>query len=295
MIITAGLGSSDSAKSFMEAGADEFFIGYIPFEWQGERGLASPLNRREVISCGAQIGGRNELLKLKDMGARAAITLNSLSYRPEEYPMIADIIEDCLGIGFDSFIIADPALIVYLNRNGLINRMRLHVSGELGEMNRYTLDEMLRLGAKRVIFNRKVTLPEIGALTKRAPIEYEAFLMNEMCRFSGMFCDSLHCDEMPPVCREEYRLEGMKAPENTCGIDGCGLCALWRLREAGITHLKIVGRGARTEDMLKSVSAARLALDILEESSSEAAFLRTLKKRLPRGICAERCYYTFRV
>ena len=28
-----------------------------------------------------------------------------------------------------------------------------------------------------------------------------------------------------------------------CGVTGCGLCALYRLREAGITHLKLVGRG----------------------------------------------------
>lgn len=28
-----------------------------------------------------------------------------------------------------------------------------------------------------------------------------------------------------------------------CGETGCGLCRLYQLREAGITHLKLVGRG----------------------------------------------------
>lgn len=46
------------------------------------------------------------------------LTFNSLYYLPEQYPEIGDIIEKCMGIGFRSYIIADPALLVYLKNRG---------------------------------------------------------------------------------------------------------------------------------------------------------------------------------
>ena len=33
MKITAGLGSIDEYERFVQAGADEFFCGYVPFSW----------------------------------------------------------------------------------------------------------------------------------------------------------------------------------------------------------------------------------------------------------------------
>lgn len=37
--------------------------------------------------------------------------------------------------------------------------------------------------------------------------EFEAFVLNELCHFTGAFCNSLHCDEMGYLCRVPYRLE----------------------------------------------------------------------------------------
>mgnify|MGYP000152237555 CR=1 FL=1 len=36
---------------------------------------------------------------------------------------------------------------------------------------------------------------------------YEAFALNELCQFSGAFCNSLHCDEMGYLCRVPYRVD----------------------------------------------------------------------------------------
>ena len=46
MKITAGLGSVDDYLPYVEAGADEFFCGYVPYEWMQNGGLTYPLNRR---------------------------------------------------------------------------------------------------------------------------------------------------------------------------------------------------------------------------------------------------------
>ena len=76
-----------------------------------------------------------------------------------------------------------------------------------------------------------------------------------------------------------------------CGATGCGLCALYALQRAGISHLKLVGRGNHADFMEKDIRNLRKALDILEGSSSEADFRKEMKRQLfPRG-CSGNCYY----
>ena len=38
MKITVGLGSIDEYERFVQAGADEFFCGYVPFSWAEKYG-----------------------------------------------------------------------------------------------------------------------------------------------------------------------------------------------------------------------------------------------------------------
>ena len=61
MKITAGLGSIDEYVRYVEAGADEFFCGYVPYEWNRKYGTILPLNRREVLGVNVQIGAESEL------------------------------------------------------------------------------------------------------------------------------------------------------------------------------------------------------------------------------------------
>ena len=70
-----------------------------------------------------------------------------------------------------------------------------------------------------------------------------------------------------------------------------GLCALYQLQEAGITHLKLVGRGNYTDFMEKDIRNLRRALSILEVSDSNVIYWQNLKEELfPYG-CSENCYY----
>ncbi len=48
--------------------------------------------------------------------------------------MIEEIIRSCMDLGFQSFILADPALMVYLRQQGV--DCQIHLSGETGENNR---------------------------------------------------------------------------------------------------------------------------------------------------------------
>ena len=315
MKITAGLGSIDEYVRYVEAGADEFFCGYVPYEWNKKYGTVLPLNRREVLGINVQIGAESELRILaalvRKYGKPVHLTFNSLYYTPEQYPEIADVLHRCTELGFSSFIIADPALLIYLKNNGI--RCEIHLSGETAEVNSRMIDVFDRLDVSRLIFHRKNSFADMESVIRhekekgsRGVYEFEAFALNELCQFSGAFCNSLHCDEMGHLCRVPYKIgrvkgkreekeeyeERMYDPDGyLCGATGCGLCALYRLRKIGITHLKLVGRGNYVDFMEKDIRNLKTALDILEHVDTEEEYIRDIKRTLfPYG-CSGLCYY----
>lgn len=324
MKIVAGLGSIDEYETFVKAGADEFFCGYVPFSWAEKYGVIHPLNRREVLFYNVQIGSMSELQILKKMvdyyGKPVKLTFNSIYYTGEQYPVIAEIIIQCMAAGFENFIIADPALMLYLRQQKI--NCGIHLSGETAEVNRGMLEQMLPFGIRRVIFHRKNSLGDMQSCIKEAdfPHEYEAFILNELCHFSGAFCNSLHCDELTHLCRVPYELGNLHKKEETdaaqkdvaetdriqgkegkglpldedgylTGSTGCGLCALYRMKQVGITHLKLVGRGNYTDFMEKDIRQLRKALDILEKSDNELQYQRKMKASLFPDGCSQNCYY----
>ena len=334
MKIVVGLGSIDEYIKFAEAGADEFFCGYVPYSWSKKYGTVLPLNRREVLCYNVQLGAFSELEILSGMMKKyekpVHLTFNSLYYIPEQYPEIAGIISQCIKIGFHSYIIADPALMVYLRENGI--NCEIHLSGECGEINSQMVASLAKMRLKRVIFHRKNTFEDMKAVvdkcgkkdgTERIP-EFEAFVLNEMCQFTGAFCNSLHCDEMGYLCRVPYWKKPMSFSESKlekqeknrpgenisisewdsaseltnpvsedgylCGATGCGLCTLKRLSDAGITHLKLVGRGNYTDFMERDIRNLRRTLEILEDSSTEEEYIRAMKAELFPNGCSHMCY-----
>ena len=331
MKLTVGLGSVDEYIRFSEAGADEFFCGYVPYSWTQKYDTMMPLNRREVLCSNVQLGAFSELeilsSMIQDYQRPVHLTFNSLFYLPEQYPEIAKIMKACMCLGFQSYIIADPALILYLREHNI--DCEIHLSGETGEVNSRMVDFFQQFSLKRVIFHRKSSFDDMKAVINaeksygglRAETEFEAFILNEMCQFTGAFCNSLHCDELGHLCRIPYWLEPLRkscdgssfrqlrpsvpaassqtdVPNDSdlpdgyiCGATGCGLCALYRLREIGITHLKLVGRGNYTDFMEQDIRMLRQALAILETSASEKDFQLNMREQLfPQG-CSSHCYY----
>ena len=257
------------------------------------------------------------------------LAFNSLYYRPEQYEEITQIIQQCRSIGFDSYILADPALLVYLRKEKI--DCEVHLSGDLGTVNSAMTEVFAKEYPKRIIFPaQKYDLGNACSdsaynCAERAarkewtyPTEFEAFALNELCQFTGAFCNSLHCDEMGYLCRVPYWLgtvrNGEAVPKKIvalqeqawnqepdlkaydesgylCGETGCGLCALYQLKQAGITHLKLVGRGNYVDHMEKDIRNLRKALEILDAAEDETAFQCMIKRILfPHG-CSEKCYY----
>lgn len=310
----------DDYPLFAEAGADECFCGYVPFSWAEKYGILNPLNRREVRAYNVQIGSYEELKILGSMRQEyqmpAALTFNALSYTPEQYPVVGEIMEQCCQAGFDTMIVADPALLVYIRQQKL--PCRIHLSGEFGEINSQMGAFLQEMDVRRVIFHRKNTTEEIRSCIShlKQDIEYEAFVLNEQCHFSGAFCNSLHCDELGHLCQTPYRLgrirekhsreseamlQKLRTVEPTelspdvenfqTGESGCGLCALFELRESKITHLKVVGRGNHTESMLQDIRQVKRALEMLETVGTKEEFQKQMKAEVFPGGCSGNCYY----
>ena len=339
MKITAGLGSIDDYPRYVRAGADELFCGYVPFSWSEKYGTVLPLNRREVLNYNVQIGSFSELEILANMVQKyqkpVHLAFNSLYYRPEQYEEITQIIQQCRSIGFDSYILADPALLVYLRKEKI--DCEVHLSGDLGTVNSAMTEVFAKEYPKRIIFQRKNTISEMRAVIRHItaqkeaarkewtyPTEFEAFALNELCQFSGAFCNSLHCDEMGYLCRVPYWKKPMSFSESKlekqeknrpgenisisewdsaselmnpvsedgylCGATGCGLCTLKQLSDAGITHLKLVGRGNYTDFMERDIRNLRRTLEILEDSSTEEEYIRAMKAELFPNGCSHMCY-----
>ena len=397
MKIVAGLGSIEEYIPYVEAGADELFCGYVPYWWSQKYGTLSPLNRREVLAYHVQIGAFEDLKILSNLvkiyGVPVTIALNALYYVKEQYEEIASIVASCMEIGFDSFIIADPALVFFLREKGI--RCNILLSGEMSEVNSLFLEQMSKYDISRVIFHRKNSFSDMESCvrkTKEKIPEYEAFVLNEMCHFTGAYCNSLHCDELGHLCKVPYQLGSYGKPafqsnvlyqskENLhtvyktqeekpgCMLDssvtasveyepkmkvfksktaacapganeeaeidgylpganeeaeidgylpganeeveidgyltgatGCGLCALASLQTAGVTHLKVVGRGNYIDYEKEDIRQLKRALTILEEVEAlrqkgsgevqlHAEFQRRIRTRLFHGECSNNCYY----
>ncbi len=167
---------------------------------------------------------------------------------------------------------------------------------------------------------RLCTASEITKLQEKLKLCFYAFVLNELCHFTGAFCNSLHCDEMGYLCRVPYQLGTVKRGDHTggeigktskwngnsweqpaepgeaedgylCGATGCGLCALYQLRAVGITHLKLVGRGNYTDFMEHDIKNLRNALEILEQADSEEVYQKKMNQALFSKGCSGNCYY----
>ncbi len=296
--IVAGLGCADDFDNYVKAGADEVFIGYSPYEWQKTHGFYSPINRRESIHVNVNIGSQTELeslaKKAKEKSIPVTVAFNSLSYRPNEYMDVLAAISNCLEVGINNVIVADMGLLYHLSSKHFFDKLRIHVSGEFGEMNTPLIEFLTEFCIKRIIYHRGIGIENMRRMIADFPeLEHEAFLMNEKCHFTGAYCNSLHCDELVPMCRMPYMFGDYYGVENEKYAEDCGLCSLKKLESAGVTHVKIVGRGASADTMIKSISLTKEAIRTEHNITNEDEYTFYVKNVLMKERCNHQCYYNY--
>ena len=331
MKIVTPLSNTYSYEKLVEAGADEFFCGYVPMKWLEKYTNIMPFNRRESLSGYHNITEKGSMKIIRRMVEKYSVpvkvTFNSHYYVQSQYPLLMEIVKDLMDMGFNTFIIADIAFIIYLREKGI--NCDIHVSGEVEVYNSSAVRFVNQFDISRVVFPRKVTLQNIKDLisnSKLNEMEYEAFILNAMCLYSGAFCNGIHSDELPFICEIPFRMKryeegsskfklaekalskmvnvqnysqqnkqnpqmGQENFSYSLATSGCGLCRIKDLMNIGVTHLKVVGRGCILDTLIKDIQYTKKAVYIAKEAADSEEFINRIRSEFFDNICTYLCYY----
>jgi len=303
MKILSPIDRADEVGPLSDAGADEFYGGYVPDAWRKKYSMLGSANHRYFPS--AQIKDERELKTIiksaHALGKKFFLTLNAPYYLEGQYD---DLVRDALrfsGVGVDAFIVSDLGLIVRLRDR--VPDMPLHLSTLGTVTNSLSARFFHGLGILRVVFPRELTLQEIKGIVRKNPgVEFDSFVMVGKCPNIEGFCSFTHSNQnLIWPCEEPYKMAAIKSGAGTGRIiraqkgwskvnrrRACGLCAVPDLRKAGVGALKVVGRGGPTGLKVKVVSAVR---DVLELSrlGMEGEPLRRRAKKIYSETFGDSC------
>ena len=198
--IAVGIDGADSPeviRELAEAGADEFFAGYVPAEWSSRYGWEIGLNRRTF-------GPDYHFASLPDLQATIVaahsvdrpvfITFNAHDYHAEQVPLLRKIVLDVCASDPDALIVADPALIELLPQWGVTTPV--HISIGAGCFNAAAVRHFCRIAdVPRVVLPRKMALPEMEAMIAGLAdleLDFEALVIGYRCLFNDEFCFTRH-------------------------------------------------------------------------------------------------------
>jgi putative protease len=329
VLIVAGIDNVEEIVPLLEAGASEFYAGFVPTSWSEKLGYSLSPNRREAKR--PNITDLDSLCRLTgavhQAGKKIYITVNAHAFPAVVLDDVRNVIDLCLSAGADGLIVADPGLLLKIQQWGIAAEIIL--SGDFGVFNSRSLDWIRdRRLATRVILPRYLTLDDVRRIVKDQPtFEYEAFVMNERCFFSSTHCYSIHGHTETNFCSDtldavwtieadadftfadyEAAIATMNATKlrervnYSCERSGkhgihavpCGLCALEEIERTGVRYLKIVTRGLEPDNKLRVV---RLVHTILETRPDRSAIIDLYTSTFPhhfREMCERQynCYFS---
>ncbi len=214
-------------------------------------------------------------------GAKVYITANIFAHNSDFYGM-ADYFKTVYEMGADAVLVSDPG--VYSVLKEAAPNLELHISTQANNTNYKTAQFWYKLGAKRIVGARELSLKEIKEMRENIPedMEIETFVHGAMCisysgrcllsnYLSGRDANKGACSH---PCRWKYYLmeetrpgEYMPVEENERGTyifnskDLCMLGHIPELVDAGISSLKIEGRMKTPYYVGTIVKAYRQAID----------------------------------
>ena len=214
-------------------------------------------------------------------GARVYVTCNAYAHDADldALPEYAQAME---AAGVDAAIVSDLGVMSVIQQHA--PSLAIHVSTQASVSNAAAALMWYRLGARRVVCAREMSVAEIAELRRGIPsdMEIEVFVHGAMCMaISGrcLISDYLtgrHANkgECTQPCRWEYQLKELSRPEEDFGIEETPegtyllnskdlnmLAHLQELAEAGVTSVKIEGRVKKAFYVATVVNAYRHVLD----------------------------------
>lgn len=256
--ILAPAGNMESLKAAFAAGSDAVYFGLPLF---GARAFAQNFTleqAKEVIEQAHQVS------------KKIYITMNTL-IEEDQMEQAYSFAKALHEMGVDALIVQDLGLIHLLHHR--LPQLELHASTQLSVTTPYQIEQLRKLGIKRVVLAREATIEQIEACAKTG-MELEAFVHGALCisysgqcRFSQVRYDrSGNKGACAQPCRMEYTLlEDGKAvatqgryllsPRDLSLIN-----KIERMHQAGVYSFKIEGRMKSPEYVYQSVHAAKMAI-----------------------------------
>ena len=270
--LLAPAGGPENFFAAIEAGADAVYMG-LP--GVNARNLAKEPRLAEI---GAMIAYAHA------QGKKLYLAANSLILQKEIKELLRTLalIEE---LAPDALIVQDIGLLRLVRAH--FPAMACHASTLMVAHSTASVRMFARLGCKRVVLARELTLAEIAAICQSAPVEIEVFIHGAMCfAYSGLCLFSSYLGgksglrgQCVQPCRRAYRIgtsaSAGTSQKNKGGYlfsmnDLSGLQAIDALRQAGVASLKIEGRQRSAHYVATVVAAYRRLLDAEPESPEEA-------------------------
>lgn len=237
-------------KTAVRYGADAVYIGGEAF---GLRAGAKNFTRAEM---------EEGISYAHERKVKVYVTANILAHN-EDLTGVRAYFEELKEVGPDALIISDPG--VFMIAREILPDMDIHISTQANNTNYNTFLFWQKLGAKRVVTARELSLAEIREIREKLPedFEIETFVHGAMCiSYSGrcllsafMAGRDANQGACTHPCRWKYALMEEKRPgeyfpveENERGTyifnsrDLCMIEHIPELLEAGIDSFKIEGR-----------------------------------------------------
>ncbi len=204
-------GNFDKMKAAILYGANAVYLAGDDF---GMRAAADNFTLDEL---------REAVKYAHERGVRVNLTLNTMPHT-DEYPKLTEFVKSLDGFGIDAVIAADLGVMALVRE--YLPSAEIHVSTQQSTVSAATCREWYRLGAKRVVLARELTLDEIREIRANVPdeLELEAFIHGSMCiSYSGRCLLSQHFvgrDANRGKCAQPCRWNMSYAP---CEIAGEGV------------------------------------------------------------------------
>ena len=258
-------------------GADAVFIGGDVY---GLRAKAKNFSKEDMI----------EGIKFAhDHGVKVHVTVNILAHN-YDLDGVREYLTELKEIGPDALIIADPA--IFTMAREICPEIDIHVSTQANNTNYGTYNFWYKLGAKRVVSARELSMAEIKEIRAHIPddMEIESFVHGAMCisysgrcllsnYFTGRDANQGACTH---PCRWKYAVVEEQRPgeylpvyENERGTyifnskDLCMIEHIPELIDAGIDSFKIEGRMKTALYVATVARTYRKAIDDYMESEEK--------------------------
>jgi U32 family peptidase len=260
-------GSTATFLAAIQAGADAVYLGLPRFNARA----SSQYIDREALA--------RSVLYAHERKVKVIVACNTL-IKEQELEDLVDELVLLQELRVDAVIVQDMG-VARLIREAFPD-LRLHASTQMTIHNLEGVEEAGRMGFRRVVLARELTLNEIAWIRKRTRMELEVFVHGAMCYCMSGQCiwSTLHGGQSANRgrCAQTCRRTFMTLNEQ--GVAGPGqflfsmadlktLSLIPRLKAIGVDSLKIEGRLKDVDYITGVASAYRRVLDASEDQLAE--------------------------